>query len=80
MREPQALTREYDRARGDTDALSHDLAPDKVMRRPYENSGAVSRNRIGDVRTEHLGHALPTDRDPDQARRIDGCHVLHHRA
>lgn len=32
---------------------------------------------IGEVRTGHLGHVLPTDPDSDQVRRIDGYLVLH---
>jgi hypothetical protein len=32
---------------------------------------------IGEVRSEHLGHALPTDPDSDHVRRIDGYLVLH---
>ncbi|MFG2546472.1 DinB family protein [Streptomyces sp. NPDC048594] len=31
---------------------------------------------IGEVRAEHLGHALPADPDSDQVRRIDGYLVL----
>ncbi|MGW0813081.1 DinB family protein [Streptomyces viridiviolaceus] len=31
---------------------------------------------IGEVRSEHLGHALPTDPDSDRVRRIDGYLVL----
>ncbi|WAP59733.1 DinB family protein [Streptomyces sp. S465] len=32
---------------------------------------------IGEVRAEHLGHALPTDPEADHVRRIDGYLVLH---
>ncbi|MEV8230844.1 DinB family protein [Streptomyces sp. NPDC079167] len=31
---------------------------------------------IGEVRAEHFGHALPTDPDSDQVRRVDGYLVL----
>ncbi|MEV8567643.1 DinB family protein [Streptomyces sp. NPDC051322] len=32
---------------------------------------------IGEVRAEHLGHALPADPDSDHVRRIDGYLCLH---
>ena len=43
-----------------------------LINHEYQHDQSISEGRAG-----HLGHALPTDPDSDQVRRIDGYLVLH---